>query len=63
MTTESIILNAGDHEFNYDPKSTYLENFNKWRVANLEERSAWNEKPMTMEEAESLFDKMYGKRK
>jgi len=63
MTTESIILNAGDHGFNYDPKSTYSENFNKWRIANLEERSAWNEKPLTMEEAESLFDNMYGKRK
>tara|TARA_B100000902_G_scaffold318951_1_gene311060 strand:- start:1993 stop:2184 length:192 start_codon:yes stop_codon:yes gene_type:complete len=63
MTTESIIIDSGDYGFTYNPKRSYDQNFNEWRVVNSEERSAWGEKQLTMEEAEATFSRMYGNRK
>ncbi|MDC1040557.1 hypothetical protein OAQ62_02055 [bacterium] len=63
MTTESIIIDSGNFNFDYNPKRTYEQNFNEWRTTNSEERSAWGEPQLTMEEAESTFSRMYGKRK
>jgi hypothetical protein len=62
MTTESIIIDSG-HQFNYDPNRDYNANFNEWRVLNSQERSAWSEPQLSFEEAQAIFDKMYGHKK
>ena len=50
-----------DYVFDYNPNVSYNSNFVEWRTLNSEERSAFNEVPMTHEEAEKTFARMFGK--
>ena len=45
--------------FEYDESLTFEENFNVWYDMNCRERSAWNEKQYTVEEARIVFNEMY----
>lgn len=49
--------------FTYDPQRSYNENFTEWRLKNHEERSAYNEALLTPDEAEAIFDKLFGQYK
>jgi hypothetical protein len=50
-----------DYVFNYNPNVSYNSNFVEWRTLNSEERSAFNEAPLTLKEAEEIFARMFGK--
>ena len=50
-----------EYTFTYNPNVSYSSNFVEWRTLNSEERSAYNETLMTLEEAEKRFAKMFGK--
>jgi len=52
-----------DYTFTYDPQRPYNENFTEWRLKNHEERSAYNEALLTPDEAEAIFDKLFGQYK
>ena len=45
--------------FEYDESLTFEENFTVWYDMNCRERSAWNEKQYTVEEARIVFNEMY----
>jgi hypothetical protein len=50
-----------EFQFTYKPDATHESNFVEWRTLNAEERSAYGEALLTMEEAIVIFQKMYGK--
>ena len=50
-----------EYTFTYNPNVSYSSNFVEWRTLNSEERSAYNETLMTLEEAEKSFAKMFWK--
>ena len=45
--------------FEYDENISFEQNFNVWYDMNCRERSAWNEKQYTVEEARIVFNEMY----
>ena len=49
-----------EFQFTYKPDATHESNFVEWRTLNAEERSAYGEALLTMEEAIVIFQKMYG---
>ncbi len=51
---------SDDFNFQYDKNEDFASNFSRWRALNVEERSAWNEPQLSLEEAESLFNKLFG---
>ena len=50
-----------EFKFNYKPEASHRSNFIEWRTLNGEERSAYGEPLLTMEEATTIFQRMYGK--
>lgn len=50
-----------EFKFTYKPDASHSSNFVEWRTLNAEERSAYNEPLLTLEEAAAIFQKMYGK--
>ena len=46
--------------FEYDETKTYTLNFNEWHWLNTEERLLYKEEALSAEEAEELFDQLYG---
>jgi hypothetical protein len=51
---------SDNFEFQFDKSESFESNFTKWRQLNVEERSAWNEPQLDLEEAEVLFNKLFG---
>ncbi len=51
---------SDDFNFQYDKNEDFASNFTRWRTLNVEERSAWNEPQLSLDEAESLFNKLFG---
>tara|TARA_B100000963_G_scaffold357406_1_gene379542 strand:- start:2058 stop:2222 length:165 start_codon:yes stop_codon:yes gene_type:complete len=45
--------------FEYDESISYEQNFTVWYDMNCRERSAWNERQYTLEEAKLVFAGMY----
>ena len=50
-------------QFQYDKEESFDSNFAKWRTFNVEERSAFQEPQLSQEEAEVLFNKLFGQYK
>lgn len=50
-------------QFQYDKEESFDGNFTKWRTLNCEERSAFQEPQLSQEEAEVLFNKLFGQYK
>ena len=61
MTT--INNTSDDFLFTYESARPYNENFTDWRLKNSAERSAYSEKQLTPDEAEAIFDKLFGQYK
>ncbi len=53
------IVNSNEYIFRYDHNRSVNQNFEDWRVLNSEERSAWNEPQLPVEEAISIFEAQY----
>ena len=50
-------------QFQYDKEESFESNFNKWRTLNSEERSAYQEPQLSEDEAQILFNKLFGQYK
>jgi len=60
----TIINNTSDDFlFTYQPARPHNENFTDWRLKNSAERSAYSEKQLAVDEAEAIFDKLFGQYK
>jgi hypothetical protein len=61
MSNEKVTIQTeSGFEFKYDRELSYLQNYQKWRVLNQQERSAYNETHLSAEEAEQSFSQQYG---
>lgn len=49
-----------DFEFVYDANNTAEENFQHWYQLNAQERGAYNEQIMSIEQAREVFSKYFG---
>jgi hypothetical protein len=50
-------------QFQYDKEESFESNFNRWRTLNSEERSAYQEPQLSDDEAQILFNKLFGQYK
>ena len=50
-------------EFTYNDSLSYEQNFTEWRQLNRKEREVWNDTPITIEQAQTIFDAQYGAKK
>lgn len=50
-------------QFQYDKEKSFDSNFNEWRILNSEERSAYQEPQLSPDEAQILFNKLFGQYK
>lgn len=55
-----LTLRRSSRMFEYDETKTYTLNFNEWHWLNTEERLLYKEEALSAEEAEELFDQLYG---
>ncbi len=53
------IIIEGQYNFTYDHSESVQTNFDNWRILNHEERSAWGEALLTVDEAKDLFEAQY----
>ena len=50
-------------DFVYNDKDSYRNNFDRWYCANSMERECYKEPKLSQDEAESVFQKMWGYKK
>jgi|5B_taG_2_1085324.scaffolds.fasta_scaffold00463_7 hypothetical protein len=56
-------VNMNLEDFVYNDKDSYINNFHRWYCANTMERECYKEPKLSIYEAESKFQKMWGYKK
>ena len=54
-----INLMDSQFQFKWNQQQTVIQNFTEWYTLNSEERSAYQEAPLSRAEAIDIFEKMY----
>lgn len=52
-----------ENSFTFDKTKSHSQNFQEWYYLNCEERDLYNEPRLKQEEAELLFNNLYGESK